>query len=356
MEKKVGFAKNNKCYFFVGAENPLNSLRIQIDRISLVIESLYHCRCEVIHPGIDNYQDQLSEIIKNNELLFWHFGGLDFHLNLFKNYRNIYFVYHNITPACFFWYYDPLVSIRSILGRFQLKFLNKKNKWLAVSTFNAIELNKMGFQNVSILPNIVTNANLTLSVSKKSINPSIIFVGRISPSKSCIELIKILKELVFLRRSKIVVNIVGDVKIGCKYGLKFMKIINDLKSEEYLEINWHKNLSVEKLNDLYSESWLYVSMSKHEGFGLPACESILNDTPALYAPSGGQESVLNCFGLIESNDDDVFINTINAYLNDRFLRNDLLVMQRNQISPYILKNWVLQNQKLLDKIFHSKIL
>jgi glycosyltransferase involved in cell wall biosynthesis len=354
MEKTVESSKKT-CYFFVRAENQFNSIRIQIDRISLIIESLYHYRCVVVHPGIDNYQSQLSEIISNNELLFWHFGGLDFNLSLFKNYNNVYFIYHNITPACFFWNYDPLVSIRSILGRIQLKFLNKKIKWLAVSEYNAVELKKIGFQNVSVLPNIVSISELNLSVTKKSINPSIIFVSRISPSKGSIKLLKNLKKLVDLKKSKLVLNIVGDVKIGCKYGLKFIKNINDLRSNEYLEINWYKSLSVENLNNLYSESWLYVSMSRHEGFGLPACESILYDTPALYLSSGGQESVLNSLGLIESNDDAFFINTIDTHLSDSILRNDLLVMQKNQISPYLLNNWISKNQKALDKIFHFKI-
>jgi glycosyltransferase involved in cell wall biosynthesis len=126
---------------------------------------------------------------------------------------------------------------------------------------------------------------------------------------------------------------------------------NDYK---YLKINWYKDLSKERLNDLYSESWLYISMSRHEGFGLPACESILYGTPALYISSGGQESVLSDVGLIKSNDNAFLINAIDEHLSNSILRNDLLILQNKKISPYLSSNWVGLNHIILDKIFELK--
>jgi glycosyltransferase involved in cell wall biosynthesis len=352
--EKIVESKAKRCYFFVSAENPYNSIRVQIDRISLFIESLYNYECIVIHPGVDNYKSQLSEVISNDEILFWHFGGFDFNLVRLRKDKNVYFFYHNITPAYFLWKYNPLVCIRSILGRLQLKHLKKKINWFAVSEYNAVELKKMDFKNVSILPNIVSNCELSLSASKKSINPTLMFVGRISPSKGCIQLLDNAKRLAEIRKSKLVLNIVGDVKKNCRYGLKFINKFNNYRLNEYLEINWYKKLSIERLSDLYSESWLYFSMSRHEGFGLPACESILHGTPALYISSGGQESVLSGVGLIKSNDNAFLINAIDEHLNNSILRNNLLIMQRNEISPYLSSNWVGQNKIILDKIFQLK--
>lgn len=351
MEETVNHSKRRICYFFVEAGDPFNSIRIQIERLSLLIESLYNCKSVVIHPGINNYKDQLSDAINSNELLFWHFGGLDFNLNPFKKYDNVYFVYHNITPAIFFWRYDPLVSFRSILGRLQLRLINKKNKWVSVSSFNEKELKKVGFRNISILPNIILNPQSSLLETKKSKDPSLIFVGRISPSKGCVELINNLKKLGCLRKSKVKLYIVGNIKKGCRYGKEFISAINDLKSNDFLEIHWFKNLIDEKLYSLYAESWVYVSMSKHEGFGLPACESILHNTPAIYLSSGGQESVLNNLGLIECSNQAKLFQAINAYLDDNFLRNELLVMQKSHISSYMANNWIIKHQKTLDKIF-----
>ena len=350
MEEAISY-KNNVCYFYVGAINPLNSIRLQIERLSLVIESFYRFRCIVIHPGVDNYRNQLSDIIKSKELLFWHFGGLDFDLYPFAKYDNVYFFYHNITPASFFWRYDPLVSLRSILGRLQLRFLNKNNRWIAVSSYNALELKSIGFQDVSLLPNILSNPDLRLLEKQKSKIPTLIFVGRISPSKRCIELINNVKKLVCIRKSKVKLYIVGEVKKGCKYGKKFTKAIDDLTTEEFIEIHWLQNLANDKLNRLYAESWLYVSMSEHEGFGLPACESILYNTPAIYLSSGGQESVLNNLGLVDCSNEANFVQSVNRYLNRSVLREELLVAQKSQILAYVVSDYMVTYKKILDRIF-----
>jgi glycosyltransferase involved in cell wall biosynthesis len=346
--------KNNVCYFYVGAINPLNSIRIQIERFSLVIESLYRYRCIVIHPGVDNFRKKLYYIIKSKELLFWHFGGLDFDLYPFTKYDNVYFVYHNITPANFFWRYDPLVSLRSILGRLQLRVLNKNNKWIAVSSYNALELTRIGFQDVLLLPNILSNPDLRLLEKHKSKIPTLIFVGRISPSKGCVELINNVKKLVSLRKSKVRLYVVGEVKKGCKYGKKFAKAINDLTTEEFIEIHWLQNLADDNLNSLYAESWLYVSMSEHEGFGLPACESILYNTPAIYLSSGGQESVLNNLGLVDCSNEAKFVQSVNTYLNESVLRKELLVAQKSEILAYVAINYMDAYKKILDRIFISE--
>ena len=107
-------------------------------------------------------------------------------------------IYHNITPARFFYgFSEELVRLVSI-GRDELKrFSNKVELALGVSEFNRNELLDLGFKNTGVLPILIDfkkydqqpdRAILDKYYDKKYIN--LIFVGRITPNKKQEDLIK----------------------------------------------------------------------------------------------------------------------------------------------------------------------
>jgi glycosyltransferase involved in cell wall biosynthesis len=320
-----------KIFFFVSASNPFNSIRIQINLISNLLEELFDVEAEIIHPGIQNFEVILKNVILKDEILFWHYGGLDIHFNVLNRNNNITFVYHNITPPKFFWKTDPLVSIRSILGKIQLRMMRKKNRWITMSDYNVNELRDIGFKDVILCPNIISKKTIILLQKSKEI--TLIYVGRISPNKNCIFLLEQVEKVAnqLLRPIKLVV--VGTTKEGCKYGISFLKKFESLKSNPYLVINWKKDIQNEELNCLYQESWLYLSTSLHEGFGVPACESIANGTPAIYLESGGQESVLNSIGLVKEKD--LFYSHIIDLILESKKLEELLEKQKKIVNKLI---------------------
>jgi glycosyltransferase involved in cell wall biosynthesis len=260
-------------------------------------EELFDVETEIIHPGIQNFEVILKNVILKDEILFWHYGGLDTHLNILNRNNNITFVYHNITPPKFFWKTDPLVSIRSILGKIQLRMMRKKNRWITMSDYNVNELKDIGFKNIILCSNIISKKKTGLLQKSKEI--SLLYVGRISPNKNCIFLLEQVEKVADQLLRPINLVLIGSAKVGCKYGKSFLEKYESLLSHPYLIINWKKEIQDEELNNLYQESWLFLSTSLHEGFGVPACESIANGTPAIYLASGGQESVLKSIGLIK---------------------------------------------------------
>ena len=320
-----------KIFFFVSASNPFNSIRIQINLISNLLEELFDVETEIIHPGIQNFEVILKNVILKDEILFWHYGGLDTQLNILNRNNNITFVYHNITPPKFFWKTDPLVSIRSILGKIQLRMMRKKNRWITMSDYNVNELKDIGFKNIILCSNIISKKKTGLLQKSKEI--TLLYVGRISPNKNCIFLLEQVEKVADQLLRPINLVVIGSAKVGCKYGKSFLEKYESLLSHPYLFINWKKDINDEELNNLYQESWLYLSTSLHEGFGVPACESIANGTPAIYLESGGQESVLKNIGLVYQKD--LFYYQIIELILNNDRREKLLEKQCKIVNQFI---------------------
>jgi len=320
-------------FFWVAASSPYNSIQIQIELTAKIISKLFNVETQVLHPKTDQIRRKLKEISKTNQTIFWHYGGFDTYLNIFEKNRNITFIYHNITPSIFFWKTEPLVSIRSIIGKIQLNLINKKHKWITMSDYNVNELNVAGFKNIFLCPNIISKSSIEPTFKSKEI--SLLFVGRIAPNKNCIALLEQVEKVATQLQIPINLVIVGSAKRGCRFGKKFSEKYLELKKHQYLKTYWEKEINEEKLSALYKKSWLYISMSLHEGFGVPACESIANGTPALYLECGGQESVLEKIGMVQKNEADQFHTKIIEIISNEDMRQQLHEKQIDIVSKFI---------------------
>lgn len=326
-------AQRKTIFFWVAASSPYNSIQIQIHLTAKIISKLFNVEIQILHPNSVRIKRKLREISKTNEIIFWHYGGFDTYLNLLEKNKNVIFVYHNITPAKFFWTIEPLVAIRSLLGKIQLNLIAKKHKWITMSEYNRKELNKFGFNNVLLCPNIISSSPIEPTSKSKDI--SLIFVGRISPNKNCLFLLEQVEKVANQLQLQINLTIVGSAKPGCKFGKKFSEKYVELTKHPNLRINWKNDINEQMLNELYQQSWLYISTSLHEGFGVPACESIANGTPALYIECGGQESVLRKIGMIPKNEEDLFYNEIIKIVLNEDKRKQLYKQQIEIVSKLI---------------------
>ena len=336
-------------YFWVATTNPFNSIYIQIQLTANILRNKFDVETIILHPDIINIKSKLKELLKSNEIIFWHYGGFDKYLNVFKIRRNLIFVYHNITPAFFFWKSDPLISIRSLLGRIQLRLINKSSRWITMSPYNISELKKWGFKEVLLCPNIISPTKI--DAVQKTKNISLLYVGRISPNKNCVSLLEQIELVSNKMKKPIELTIVGTSKIGCRHGEEFSNKLLQLKSNEFLKVIWEKNVEINRLSHLYQQSWLYVTTSLHEGFGVPACESIAYGTPALYLQCGGQESILNNLGMVPLNQKDNFANYVIDLLNDDNKRLKLVQEQKEIVKYYISP----RIEKLICEVY-SKII
>jgi len=321
-------------YLWVISPNEYNSLYIQVKLHAEVLYEVYKVRPVILHPKVNGVKRKLLDIQKRGDLLFWHYGSFDKYL-VGLDTSKIIFVYHNITPAYFFWKNDFLVAIKSCIGQFQLNTFSKSSRWITMSDFNKKQLNKLGFTNTQLLPNIIQKKDV---IAEKTQQFSLLYVGRISPNKNCLKLLESIKKLCEYTNDIVLFTIVGSGKYNCTFFKKFQKEVGKLGEITNLKLRWEKSLELEDLSILYKQSWLYVSMSRHEGFGVPACESILYRTPALYLASGGQESVLNNLGLVSLDDEDNFYKEILNLMTNDAARERLLKEQISVVHNYELSN------------------
>lgn len=280
----------------------------------------------------------LRPLISPQAPIVCHYGSFDPIVFALAQRPKTIFVYHNHTPLRFYWKWEPKVALLDLMTEAQLRLMSKNVHWVAVSEYNQQCLRKLGFRLVDVCPCVVT-ASQTDSLPDKTSDPSLLFVGRISPHKNCIELLSEVAKAASILRRKVTLRIVGDTKPGSLYGKAFQRMVSRLSSHRWLQIELHPAIiSNDELDILYASSWLYVSASLHEGFGLPACEAVMRDTPALYLECGGQESVLGQQGMVRLSERKRFGNEAAQLLSDESERNRLLSEQKRYATRYVAPN------------------
>jgi glycosyltransferase involved in cell wall biosynthesis len=289
------------------------------------------------------FADQLSFFSKIRVLLFSKnvvgvFGSFDLWLLLLINSKRLSLVYHNITPSKFFLKNEPLVAFRSWLGRLQLRFFRREIAVIAVSPFNANELKSLRYQNIEYCPCVV-DTNVVVgsqhNTYSKTCSPTVMFTGRIVENKNCIELLKQMQRIASTIPSGLDLVIVGGKGKDRSYCQQFSRVLAECTHDGTLTVEWFADgLSSDDLQKKLASSWVYVSMSLHEGFGLPVCEAILAGTPALYLECGGTESVLDSIGMVPLCHASDFWRRTLCLIESSDLRMELLAKQSKVVERY----------------------
>jgi hypothetical protein len=115
-----------------------------------------------------------------------HYSGYARHLErLLERPNPMLVISHNITPASYFWAYQPVEGLRCSLAIGQLADLARSATAAAgVSEFNATELRDAGARDVRIIPVLVDRERLGPPADRPPPGPpTILFVGRLAPHK-----------------------------------------------------------------------------------------------------------------------------------------------------------------------------
>jgi glycosyltransferase involved in cell wall biosynthesis len=251
-------------------------------------------------------------------------------------------VYHNITPPEFFTPFSEEMKRISRTGREELESLSPHVELsLADSEYNRQELEALGFARTEVFPLFVDYDKYRKPMSQfvhdlfKDGRTNILFVGRIVPNKRIDALIKVL-----FYYKKYISPLVRLIVVGKTSSLpKYYESLIQLADEFYLkpeEICFTGHIPDEEMYALYRASDVFLSLSEHEGFGLPFVESLVFDLPVVaYDCTAVPYTLGNAGVLINTNDRvDLIGELIHAVATDRELRQHLIRGQRQQLKKY----------------------
>ena len=221
--------------------------------------------------------------------------------------------YHNITPPGFFLPWDT--EIHKILSQ-GLAGLGRlapgTHLALGDSEFNRAELEQRGFVRTGVLPIAIdfkryfepSNPVLRKRLSDARIN--LLFVGRIAPNKRHDNLLRVLAYFKKNISSGVRLLAVGkhprrETGVGARIEAHYLDALIQLYSElgvEPADVIFTGEVSHDELLAYYESAHVFISMSEHEGFGVPLVEAMLKRVPVIALKGTAVAETLGEAGLL----------------------------------------------------------
>lgn len=201
-------------------------------------------------------------------------------------------VFHNISPARFY----PGLPLAGALvaGRAQLAAMAPfTDVAIGVSDYNAAELREAGYRNVHTVQLFIEPERFSLAAADKAMlqglagpGPVLLGVSRVMPHKRFEDLLSLHREVLRLRPQARLL-MVGGYEPGSRY-FKSLKA----QARELTGVHFLGRLSHAQLVAAYRSASVFVSMSEHEGFGVPLIEAMAAEVPVLaYAAAAVPETL-----------------------------------------------------------------
>ena len=208
-------------------------------------------------------------------------------------------VYHNVTPARWFWDYEPTIAVHCSLGRRQLpEFARGVDLAAGVSAFNAAELAAAGASRTAVIPILFTPPEAG-RVDRPDGPPTILFVGRLTPHKRQDEVIGAFALYRNNRSPDARLVLVGE-GLTPRYAASLVELADRLAPGA---VTFRSGISRDELWGCYQEASAFVCLSEHEGFCIPLLEAFHFGVPVIARPSGGVVEVAGDAAIITDDRD-----------------------------------------------------
>jgi len=254
--------------------------------------------------------------------------------------------YHNMTPAEFFYPYEPHIGAELDHGRQQLARLCRKADFaIADSDFNANELRALGLDRVGVVPVLfdgsvlpADNAAVSGVASKQTRSKvTVLFVGRIAPNKRHEDL---LASVAVLRRW---VNDIELVLVGSSSSESYTSALQEFAARIGIDdiVRFMGSVSAEELVACYQAADVFLCLSAHEGFCVPLVEAMAWGVPVIALEASAVPTTAGDAGLLVKDPSPTLVATaIERVLTDEELGQQLIdrgLRRAKQLSPPITR-------------------
>ncbi len=248
-------------------------------------------------------------------------------------------VYHNITPHTYFIGVNDAYMEAARAGREQLGELsNLVEAGWGVSRFNAQEMAGYGWTRPGVLP-LIFDPNRYRTRPDREVmkqyrgRTNILFVGRLVPNKRFEDLILTFYHLKRFVRPDAHLLLVGSAR-GMEPYLEFLRAL--VKRLGLSDVVFAGHVSTSQLVAYYRCASIYLSLSEHEGFGMPLLESMYFGVPIVAYKAAAVPETLGSSGVLVAKKDYAAIaELIGLLLEDRALRERIVARQRERLRDFL---------------------
>jgi glycosyltransferase involved in cell wall biosynthesis len=211
-------------------------------------------------------------------------------------------IYHNITPHEYFVDWHRILARECYKGRLEIKlFVDKVDLAVGDSEFNRRELEAAGYKKTGVLPILMDFAKFDRPGDPvtgrlfEDGKTTVLFVGRFIPNKKFEEVIKVFYfyQKYFSAESRLV--LAGDYRGLERYFAGLLDLAGKLSLKD-VHFPGHSDFS--ELRAFYEAADVYLSLSEHEGFGVPLLEAFHKKVPVIGFNAGAVEETMNGGGML----------------------------------------------------------
>ncbi len=238
-------------------------------------------------------------------------------------------IFHNITPERYF--EDEKLRRFCRLGRDQLTYLARRSLFgVADSNYNRSEMLDAGFRRVDVVPVRVDYTDFA-SVGKipGPASHDWLFVGRVVPNKCQHLLVEAFAVYARTFDPRAKLHLVGGTTEE-RYRLRVVETAERLGVDDRV-LFWGK-VPDRDLYGAFARAGVYVSLSEHEGFGVPLLEAMAAQVPVVaFGSSAVPETMGGAGVLLRTQDATTVAATVHAVQSDPELRARLVERQAVRI-------------------------
>jgi glycosyltransferase involved in cell wall biosynthesis len=212
-------------------------------------------------------------------------------------------VYHNVTPPEFFAGITPYVALFAERGLRQLATLAPHvDLAVGVSEFNRRALADAGFGRTAVMPVLVDWRVYDVAPDPSVVSnwsdggTKLLFVGRISPNKRQDQLVRLLAYYRRCIEPEARLILVGSHRDQPEYHFRITELARALGLGD--AVTFTGGVTLAELIAYYRVASAFVSVSQHEGFGVPLLEAMRFDVPVVAQDTSAIGETLDGAGVL----------------------------------------------------------
>ena len=239
-------------------------------------------------------------------------NGVPFFTPLYVRKPKISIIHHLVKGIFFKELKFPLSWLAYAAEQFVMPILYRKGRIITVSESSKEEIQKLGLKNITVIHNGIDSVCSNSGVKTK--NPTICYVGRTKKYKHLDILLKLFKEI-NLPDSSLYIAGDGDSLPNLK------ELANKLGLNN---VEFFGHVSDDAKAKLLQSSWVFVTPSEKEGWGITVVEANACGTPVVaFNVPGLRDSVVDCkTGFLVDNERELKEKVL-TLLNDANLRDQM---------------------------------